>query len=250
MASSRRSSLAASIAASLDTPEPLLPVLAELFQDLDALGSDPAAVVAVLRRRGIDGPAARILDLGCGKGAVAIAVARELGAHVEGVDGFAAFVEAARERARREGLSDHCRFETADVRSFGRGDRPWDAVLFLGMAPVLGTLAETVAKLRGYVRTGGAIVLDDAGEPHPIAERRKALEASGDRIAEEIVEPPAAIRAREAHLRAKLAAAADRIAARAPHLGPVLRAAIERQQEEGRRLAEEVSCALWCIERR
>ncbi|MDH5289027.1 MAG: class I SAM-dependent methyltransferase [Acidimicrobiia bacterium] len=61
-------------------------------------------------------PGNRVLDVGCGPGRHALALAR-LGFHVVGVDISATFVELAREAAEVEGLADRARFVVADARS-------------------------------------------------------------------------------------------------------------------------------------
>lgn len=65
-----------------------------------------------------------ILDLGCGTGRVALALARE-GYEVVGLDLNPAFVERARAEAARPGseISGRVRFEVGDARDFRLGER-------------------------------------------------------------------------------------------------------------------------------
>jgi len=62
----------ADLAAYFQVDPAILRFVPELLQDLDALGSDPELVVAWLDEAGLRGPRTRVLDLGCGKGAVAV----------------------------------------------------------------------------------------------------------------------------------------------------------------------------------
>lgn len=62
------------------------------------------------------GPGHRVLDIGCGPGRHALALA-EHGIEVVGVDISARFVAIGNEAAQRGGLADHCRFVQADGRS-------------------------------------------------------------------------------------------------------------------------------------
>jgi methylase of polypeptide subunit release factors len=105
----------------------------ELLQDLWELGSDPELIVRWLREGGLAGAQTRVLDLGCGKGAVALAVAGALGCRVDGVDALLAFVEVARGQARRLGLGQLCRFELGDLRETVQDARGDDAVLLLAV---------------------------------------------------------------------------------------------------------------------
>jgi SAM-dependent methyltransferase len=69
-------------------------------------------------------PGARILDLGCGAGEDAVHFAHR-GVEVHGIDLSPAMVETARQRARREGLSETIHFETLPIEHLeefpGRG---------------------------------------------------------------------------------------------------------------------------------
>lgn len=63
-------------------------------------------------------PGMRVLDVGCGPGRHALALAR-LGYDVVGVDISATFVDLARQAADAEGLGERARFEVADARDAG-----------------------------------------------------------------------------------------------------------------------------------
>lgn len=93
----------AAAAASVDLPASLLPHAGELFAALSALGSTPRRVVNMLARAGV-GSGDRVVDLGCGKGAVAVEAAPRLGCRVLGVDAIGPFIEAARSLVRERGV--------------------------------------------------------------------------------------------------------------------------------------------------
>ncbi|WNG54045.1 methyltransferase domain-containing protein [Archangium gephyra] len=108
---SQNESLEEQVATALETTPELLPFMPELLADLDELGTEVRDIIELLRPLGL--PAgARVLDLGCGKGTVALALARELGLRVLGMDGFVPFVEQARRRAEEGG----CRACASSVR--------------------------------------------------------------------------------------------------------------------------------------
>ena len=96
-----------------EAPPELLPYLPELLTDIWALGSSPVTVVEWLRSRQLPPETTRVLDLGCGKGAVSINLARELGFHILGIDFFEPFLAEAMEKARELGVEKLCSFECA-----------------------------------------------------------------------------------------------------------------------------------------
>src|SRR5207245_1249014 len=86
--------------------------------------------------------------------------AKKLGWRVVGIDGYEPFVEAANAAAKREGVSDLCRFEVADIGAFERGrvTRRFDVALMLNLYPS----GRASGVLRRWVRSGGVYIVDDA----------------------------------------------------------------------------------------
>ena len=56
----------------------------------------------------------KVIDIGCGPGHYAVALAARGAARVLGVDFAPGMIEIARKRAEREGVSDRCSFEVGD----------------------------------------------------------------------------------------------------------------------------------------
>lgn len=154
-------SLAETLAWSMDAEPELLPLLPELFADIEDLGVDAADALALLEGQEL-GPESRVLDLGCGKGAVALALAEHRGCTVHGIDGMGAFIAHAEDRARSLGLAEQTVFAEADLLVSMRESRDYDAVLLLGLCGILGGPRDTLAALRQVVRPGGLIVFDEA----------------------------------------------------------------------------------------
>lgn len=100
-------------------------VIDRLFRTemLQARNSSVAALVAA---RG------SIVDVGCGSGRSALAVAAAHDLTVHGIDLSPRMIEMAREAASRQGLGDRCTFEVADVMSWDP-PRHYDGVLAVGL---------------------------------------------------------------------------------------------------------------------
>ena len=103
------------IAESLDATPDLLPFLPELLADWTS--SPPDEVLRFLEPLELP-PTTRALDLGCGKGAVALALAERLGFYVVAVDAFPPFVEECRRRAEDKRLGHRCEFYCGDLRGW------------------------------------------------------------------------------------------------------------------------------------
>jgi 2-polyprenyl-3-methyl-5-hydroxy-6-metoxy-1,4-benzoquinol methylase len=142
------------------TPE-LLPYLPELLADFEELGASRRVILDLLRPLGLPS-GARVLDLGCGNGAVLLALAAEFSFECVGVDAFAPFIETAQRAAEVRGLAEKCRFRCADLREVVAEHQNFDVAMLLALGAAIGTPAEIVGLLRGCVRPGGYMVIDDS----------------------------------------------------------------------------------------
>jgi SAM-dependent methyltransferase len=111
-------------------------------------------------------PGQRVLDVGCGPGRHALALAAR-GVEVVGVDISADFVAAATERARAAGLDRLASFEVGDARDLGL-DQAFDAAISLcqgafGLSGGPGALVAAGRELDEPILAGMARALVDGG---------------------------------------------------------------------------------------
>lgn len=182
--------LAQSIAESMDAEYDLVPFLADLLADLEDLGARAEDVLRIVAEAGLQAglqAGARVLDMGSGKGAAAIAIAQQYEVDVLGLDAHPDFVTHANQRAQLAGVQNRCRFEVADVALFEpAGER--DLLLYLAMGDLLGDTGQTLGALRRHVAPGGHILIDDAYLATPTQAEAATLEAYAPRasVAEEL----------------------------------------------------------------
>jgi len=238
----------------------LLPYLDELLVDFDELGSDAGLVADWLGRHGI-GAGARVLDLGCGKGAVAVVLARALGCSVTGIDAFVPFVDEGRRRAETGGVAGLCEFRAGDIRSEAAKETGYDAALFLAVGPVYGGPGETVGVLRRCVRPGGLMVVDDAylldrAVDFPGYEvlldgvrTRAQLASHGDEILAEKLFTRAEAEAQNRRYQARIEERGRRLAARRPDLASDIAAYIEKERRECEIIERDIQNAVWLLRR-
>lgn len=112
----------------------------------------------------LDLPAsARILEIGCGTGAVARALARREGfaGKVTAIDHSPRFLDAARRFAREEGIGDRVEFRTGDAHRLEFPDASFDAAVAHTVISHV-TEPETVLReLARVVRPGGTVAIFD-----------------------------------------------------------------------------------------
>jgi len=114
----------------------------------------------------------RVLDVGCGRGLLAIGAARRLGRNgtAVGVDLWQAAdlagnnPAAAVENARKEVVSDRVRIVTGDMRALPLADRSVDVVLSslaIHNLPGEAGRARTIAEIARVLTPGGVVVIQD-----------------------------------------------------------------------------------------
>jgi precorrin-6B methylase 2 len=106
-------------------------------------------------------PDHRILDVGAGRCGPALVLAREFGCSVTAVEPYADFLEAARERVARAGLTDRFELVLSTGADFGIEPERYDAAMCIGATWAWGGLDGTLKALAPGVRSGGHVV---AGE--------------------------------------------------------------------------------------
>ena len=113
----------------------------------------------ICRKLGLDrAPGARLLDVGCGWGSMAIHAARHHGAEVVGVALSAEQVARARERVAEAGLADRVEIRLQDYRQL-RGER-FDAISSIGMFEHVGanSMARYFETLRSLLGPRGRLL--------------------------------------------------------------------------------------------
>lgn len=245
------------VAYALETHPELLPYVPELLADLGELGSDARAITSVLDDLNLT-ESASVVDLGCGKGAVAVEVAEDLSLKVLGIDLFEPFIKSCKELAELRGVSELCHFIHGDILKLAGNIDSRDVVIFAALGDVLGPLDQTVSVIRQYAKPGGFVVISDGfikgggSSDFPgfeqYAERDDMiarLTACGDTLVSESIEA-ANFDRDEADM---IAARAKAIAAQRPEIAADILNFAETQAAEYDFLDENFIAAIWVLKR-
>ena len=246
------------VAYALEVQSALLPYVTKLLADFDELGSDAELIVEVLA--GLDLPSdSLVIDLGCGKGAVAVEIAKSTGGRVKGIELFEPFIAQCQHRATEAGVAERCEFIHGNVAKLAGELPPADAVVFAALGDVLGPLDQTMRIIRQYVKPGGVIVvaddyLADGGstdfpgfEDYVSRDQTVArLTACGDQIAAEVPEPFEDGNDDESDLIRKRA---DDLKQRHPELADELDLFVRNQYAEVQFLRDNMVSMIWAVRR-
>jgi cyclopropane fatty-acyl-phospholipid synthase-like methyltransferase len=156
-------SLEESIATAMDAENTeIFPYLQDILQDFWEIGASPADMIALIEKHSENYDTLKILDLGCGKGAVSIKIAEKLHCECLGIDGIKEFIEYADKKAIEYKVEHLCQFEQADIREKINELPTFDVIILGAIGQVFGNYYETLTKLKKCLKTGGLILIDDA----------------------------------------------------------------------------------------
>ena len=105
-------------------------------------------------------PGERLLDIGCGWGALVIRAAQQYGAHAVGVTLSKNQYEFAQERVAQAGVASQVEIRLQDYRDIDEGDGLFDKITSIGMFEHVGLnhLPAYFAKIRSLLRDGGLVL--------------------------------------------------------------------------------------------
>lgn len=176
-------SLEESVAAAMDAQQDtaIVPFLPYIFQDWWELGTPSGIVLKIIQKHYKTYSDLRVLDLGCGKGAVSIKLAEALRCECYGIDAIPEFIGAAKEKAKEYGVDTLCRFEAGDVREIIKEQGIFDVFIFGATGPIFDDYCTALTALSKHLADEGIIVIEEAyiddmnASRHPTLLTRKEL---------------------------------------------------------------------------
>ncbi|HEY1350078.1 MAG TPA: class I SAM-dependent methyltransferase [Ktedonobacteraceae bacterium] len=103
-------------------------------------------------------PDSRVLEVGCGAGFMALALA-ERGYNVQAIDSVAGMIEVARKNAAGRELAGHLALEVGDTYALQFADACFDLVLAVGVLSWLEHIAPAIQEMARVLKPGGHLLL-------------------------------------------------------------------------------------------
>ena len=253
-------SIKQSVIQSLDgRDEELYPFLHYLLQDLWEIGTSPVHLIDLIERHKLAEKIKTALDLGCGKGAVSIQMAKHFGWHVHGIDAMPEFIEGAQQRSQTFGTAKRVSFELGDIRSAVKHARDYDLVILGSIGPVLGSIIETLSAVKSCLVPGGYVLLDDvyqrmdghsaAGDAPDRAAVLQQIHGSSLKIIEEFVYDHDYLAMSNQAIFAAIQKRAIELETAQPEKKHFFRAYVAQQAHENKVLEEDVECVTWLLKK-
>ena len=153
-----------SIAVAMDAQQDtaIIPFLPYIFQDFWELGTPPELVINLIQKNCKNYSNLKVLDFGCGKGAVSVKLAATLKCNCFGIDAIPEFIEAAKEKAQEYGVETLCRFEVGDVRKKIEELGKFDAIILGATGPIYHDYYTALTTLSKHLTDEGVIIIEEA----------------------------------------------------------------------------------------
>ena len=149
------------IADSLETETKLLPYIPYLLQDLWAMGCSANQIIDLIASLDFPSGNVKVLDLGCGKGALSVQIAAKFGFNVTGVDAMPEFLKVAEEKSTEFKVASLCTFVNDDILNYASDKHNFNIVILAALGGIFGNNKQTIENLRTQVCPGGYIFIDD-----------------------------------------------------------------------------------------
>jgi len=239
----------------------LYPYLPYLLKDLWEIGTSAECVLNLLKRqkREFNPSKVKVLDLGCGKGAVSITLAKTFGFSVVGIDAVPEFVQFAREKAKDWQVAEKCRFEVNDIREYVNKSDTFDIIILGSIGQVFGNIQQTLKILSKCLTADGFIILDDGYIPDgssyfhnnylPEAQFDQQIRRSGFRIADFIQYDVDDIQRGNEYNYSKIKQRAQELISMYPGLRYIFDDYLKTQRHENEVLENHIQCMLMLIEK-
>jgi SAM-dependent methyltransferase len=199
------------VAAAMDSSDSeIFSFLPYILQDVWEIGASPEVIIGLVRKHARNYSGLRILDLGCGKGAVSIKLAKELHCACLGIDAIEEFISEAIRKAKKYGVDQLCTFEVDDIRDRVPLLPPFDIIILGAIGPVFGDYYATLTFLSRCLIPGGLIIIDDgyieneSDDAHPLMQKREKIlqqiRDSGMRLIDEVISKEDEIKRSDDHV--------------------------------------------------
>lgn len=175
----------------------LFPFLSYILQDLWEIGASPKVIIGLVRKHTKNYSNLSVLDLGCGKGAVSVKLAKEFNCKCFGIDAVKEFIDEANEKAGEFGVDHLCRFAVADIRERIKTLKRFDIIILGAIGPVFGDYFSTLTIMSKCLTENGIIIIDDgyieneSEYVHPLIKKQeiilRQIGESGMRIIDQVI---------------------------------------------------------------
>jgi len=246
---------------SLDCFEPeLRPFITYLLQDLWEIGSSSKTVLEMLKRNNLHTQQLKILDVGCGKGAISIPIAKEVYATIYGIDAIPEFIETAKQKAQEFGVGKFCTFVNGDASKLIDNLKGFNLVMMASVGQILGNVSQTLNKLEGCLSNNGYVILDDCFLPDDAvsdytrclreSEFNRQIQESNYSVIDKIIHSSDYTVEADEYIYSRIEARVRELSIRHPEKRKMFESYLAMQKKENYSLENELQCIMILLQKK
>ncbi len=238
----------------------LFPYLPYILQDLWEIGADPDAIIKLIGKHFTNCADLKVLDLGCGKGAVSIKVSQKYGCHCYGIDAIPEFIDYAKEKAIEYKVGQLCKFETGDIRKKVKGLPTYDIIILGAIGPVYGNYFTTLTTLSKCLNESGIFIIDDgyiennSDYSHPMMQKLETIiqqiDSAGMHLLEDNIFQKDDIKDSNDYIFDNLKMRCFELINKCPHKKELFENYIKKQEIENDVLESKIICSTMVLKRK
>jgi len=251
-------SIEESVVTSMDgTDNYLFPFIPYILQDIWEIGSSPEIIISLIKKHAKNYSNLKILDLGCGKGAVSIQIAKEFNCYCYGIDAIKEFVSEAQNRAKEYKVETNCFFEVDDIRTRIEIMKDFDIIILGSIGPVFGNYFSTLSTLKKSIKRNGLIIIDDgyiedgSNFTHPLIEKKSKIfehiSAARMKLIDEVIITQEEIKESDDYIFKHLKKRCQELIKKEPSKSNLFLDYIKKQEQENEVLEQRVICSTMVI---
>jgi len=130
----------------LDDSE-IIPFIPEILKDLWELGSMPNYIIYLVEKHIPPSKLKRVIDLGCGKGAVLVQLREKMKFEGTGIDLMPDFIEDAKNYATQRAYSKDLKFEVGDIKKLTEKHNNFDLAIYGHDSDIFGNITQSLLEL-------------------------------------------------------------------------------------------------------
>ncbi|MBU0580087.1 MAG: methyltransferase domain-containing protein, partial [Candidatus Margulisbacteria bacterium] len=134
----------------------LLVYIPQILKYLDQLGPRPQDILKIVRKLCLP-KRPKILDLGCGKGAISNYLAKKIDCSITGIDSFGPFIDHAAKHAPNKKV----KYFMKDICKELEKKNKYDLIIFVSVGFVYHGLARTITAIRKKLKPNGCYILEN-----------------------------------------------------------------------------------------
>ncbi|MBA4409759.1 MAG: class I SAM-dependent methyltransferase [Bacteroidota bacterium] len=238
----------------------LFPYLPYILQDLWEIGTDPDALIKLISKHFASCAGLKVLDLGCGKGAVSVKVSKSLRCNCYGIDAVSEFIEYAQQKALEFQVEHLCTFETGDIRERVKDLSGYDIIILGAIGPVFGDYYTTLTSLSRCINKDGIFIIDDgyiennSNYSHPLILEKetinKMIDMAGMQLIEDEIIHRDDIKVSDDFIFVKLKMRCNELIEKYPDKREIFFDYLKKQEEENEVLENKIVCSTMMIKRK